>query len=104
MAKAMTAASTAKDAVNRAKAYSDRRTCRISRSMQTPPRSEAHAGGQPASVGTPRSASGGYQARRSPSGDRERAADRRRRALSACHGGELRLKGFDLGRQLDRWE
>ena len=35
---------------------------------------DAHAGGRPASLGMPRSASGGYQARRSTSGDRERAA------------------------------
>ena len=41
---------------------------------------------------------------RSRSGDRERAADRRRRARSAHDRGELRLQGFDLARQLDRWE
>ena len=40
---------------------------------------DAHAGGRPASVGMPRSASGGYQARRSTSGDRERAADAEQR-------------------------
>ena len=37
----------------------------------------------------------------SPSGDRERAADRRWRTLSADDRSELRLEGIDLGRQLD---
>ena len=42
--------------------------------------------------------------RPSQSGDRERAADRRRRALGAYERGELRFQCFDLGRQFDRWE
>ena len=35
------------------------------------------------------------------SGDRERAADRRRRTLSGYDRSELRLEGIDLARQLD---
>ena len=38
------------------------------------------------------------------SSDCERAADRRRRTLSADDRSELRFESFDLGRQLDRWK
>ena len=38
------------------------------------------------------------------SGDRKRAADRRRRARGACNERELLFQGFNLARQLDRGE